>query len=103
MNIKEVAKNLILLVLGGKKVAVAHVKSMQVVTRIFGIKDIFVDDKCGSSCFWSITRADLANGSIFAKYVIHVFTRNFVGKVFDEQDTIDFRRKTCLQKNYHDY
>lgn len=65
------------------KVSVAHVESWQMITSIFGIKDVFIDYIGCSSRFWSVSTEEQMLTSINIK--------------LDEQDSINIQH--CLRQN----
>lgn len=71
------------------KVSVAHVESRQVITSIFGIKDVFIDYIGCSSRFWSVSNSDLPNGPVFPKNIIHLLRGDFIRQIPDVEDPID--------------
>lgn len=55
------------IVVQNDKVSVAHIESWQMITSIFGIKDVFINHIGCSSCFWSVSTAEQMLTSINIK------------------------------------
>ena len=99
------------LIVENHQISIAHVETRQVLTSILGIENVLIDNKCsspsvggtapvyvcmdeglrivGKSCLssshvslmWLDLQSDLANGSVLAKYVVHLLRGDLKGEV----------------------
>lgn len=91
------------LVVQDDQVSVADVETGQMVARVFGVEDVFVDDERRPSGFGRVSHPDLPYGSVLAEYVVHFFGRDFVREVPDVQDAIHFgwQSNVCFPLHRH--
>lgn len=85
----------VLLVVKTNQILSSNVEPVQVIYCVFGAEDVLEDDEASTFRLWSVALADLANLSIFAKDIVKLIRRNFVGQVPHEQYSIDFGWETC--------
>lgn len=48
-------ERLVRLIVEHHQVSIAHVEAGQMVARVLGVENVFVDDKCGSARVWSVS------------------------------------------------
>lgn len=81
------------MIIENDEVAVGDVEAGEVVDGGFGVVDVLVDDESGSASVLVGADADLANGAVFAKDVVHLLAGDVEGKVPNVQHAVHLRRK----------
>lgn len=75
------------------QIPIHEVEAVQLVTRLFGVHDIFIDHiRCAFSLV-VCARADLSNGPKLAEEIEECGCVDVVGEVLDEEDAVCFWRE----------
>uniref|UniRef100_A0A0V0JCK3 Uncharacterized protein n=1 Tax=Schistocephalus solidus TaxID=70667 RepID=A0A0V0JCK3_SCHSO len=87
---------LVLLVVEDNKISIADVETAKMITGIFCVKDVLIHNQSSTLCFRCVSDPDLSNGTVLAKYVIHLLRRDVVRQIFHKEDPVHFWRKSCI-------
>lgn len=60
------------------QITTGHLKSIEALTGPLRFEQILVNNICCSSCLVGVAEADLSNGSVLSKDIIHVLCGNLV-------------------------
>lgn len=89
----ELLAHLGLLIVENDEIPIGDVEAREVVDGGLGVVDVLVDDKGGAASILVGADSDLADGTVLAEDVVHLFAGDVEWQVADVENSVHLRRQ----------